>query len=475
MSLSPHVPASSADAAAGGVDLAVLLGPLHLAHPIINASGTMEIFDLAEVFGEEILERPPVAAYVPKTVTVEARDGNSAPRILETAGGMINAIGLSGEGIEAFIRDRLPRLLRLPCPLIVSVGGFSVDEYTLLASRLREALEDAQGSDWPTKAGLELNISCPNVHSGCVSIGSDPKETYEVVSAVRAVWPGLLVAKLTPNVADISAIGRVAETAGADAIAAVNTFKGLVIDRADAETLPGQHHRRIVGTGYQASGATRGLRALQSVSVPIVAMGGIATVQDVLEFMSCGAQVVAVGSAAFREPGLAGRLASRSRGRHWQVGNAPRQPSADLPTAPAENGHSRPFFPAFDVRRKRVASGNVVCIMAPVNQPMSIVPQTPERSQQQRMEALRRANDIRSERARLKEALRNGDVAITDVLSDPPACVATAKVLDLVLAVPKYGRVKANKLLERCRVSSSKTVNGLTPRQRKELLDMLSS
>jgi hypothetical protein len=113
--------------------------------------------------------------------------------------------------------------------------------------------------------------------------------------------------------------------------------------------------------------------------------------------------------------------------------------------------------------------------MTPVNQSLSIVPQTPERSQQQRMEALRRANDIRSERARLKEALRNGDVAITAVLSDPPPCVATAKVLDLVLAVPKYGRVKANKLLERCRVSSSKTVNGLTPRQRKELLDMLGS
>jgi S13-like H2TH domain len=113
--------------------------------------------------------------------------------------------------------------------------------------------------------------------------------------------------------------------------------------------------------------------------------------------------------------------------------------------------------------------------MAPVNQPMSIVPQTPERSQQQRMDALRRANDIRSERARLKEALRNGDIDITEVLSDPPPCVSTAKVLDLVLAVPKYGRVKANKLLERCRVSSSKTVNGLTPRQRKELLDMLSS
>jgi hypothetical protein len=113
--------------------------------------------------------------------------------------------------------------------------------------------------------------------------------------------------------------------------------------------------------------------------------------------------------------------------------------------------------------------------MAAMSQPLSASPQTPERSQQQRMEALRRANDIRSQRARLKERLRNGEISITDVLLDPPPCVSTAKVLDLVLAVPKYGRVKANKLLERCRVSSSKTVNGLTPRQRKELLDMLSS
>ncbi len=113
-------------------------------------------------------------------------------------------------------------------------------------------------------------------------------------------------------------------------------------------------------------------------------------------------------------------------------------------------------------------------IMAAMSQVVIISTQTPERSHQQRMDALRRANDIRSERAKLKERLRAGDVSITDVLEDPPACVHTAKVLDLVLAAPKYGRVKANKLLERCRVSSSKTVNGLTPRQRKELLDMLT-
>jgi hypothetical protein len=112
--------------------------------------------------------------------------------------------------------------------------------------------------------------------------------------------------------------------------------------------------------------------------------------------------------------------------------------------------------------------------MAAVNQIPSTVPQTPERTQQQRMDALRRANDIRSERARLKERLRSGQVGIIDVLSDPPGCVHTAKVLDLLLAVPKYGRVKANRVLERCRISPARTVNGLTPRQRKELLDIMS-
>jgi hypothetical protein len=111
--------------------------------------------------------------------------------------------------------------------------------------------------------------------------------------------------------------------------------------------------------------------------------------------------------------------------------------------------------------------------MAAVNQISSTVPQTPERTQKQRMEALRRANDVRSERARLKEGLRNGEMAIVDVLAEPPLCVHTAKVLDLLLAVPKYGRVKANRVLERCRISPARTVNGLTPRQRKELLEIM--
>ena len=289
--------------------LSVTLGPLTLSHPIINASGTMEIFDLADVLGPEILAAPPVAAYVPKTITVDARAGNRAPRILETPGGMINAIGLSGEGLETFVADRLPRLLRLPCPLILSVGGFSPEEYVTLAAGLRDALEGILGSAWTSKAGLELNISCPNVHSGCVSIGSSPGETEAVVGAVREVWPGLLVAKLTPNVTDITVIGRAAEGAGADVIAAVNTYKGLVIDRATLRPYLGNTTGGLSGPAIKALALRAIYELFETVSIPIIGMGGVASTQDVLEFISCGARAVAIGSAAFREPLLGSRVA----------------------------------------------------------------------------------------------------------------------------------------------------------------------
>ena len=291
-------------------DLSVDLGPLRFRYPIINASGTMEILDLAEVLGPGVLADPPVAAYVPKTITVDARAGNRTPRILETAGAMINAIGLSGEGLEAFVAGRLRRLLELPCPLILSVGGFSLEEYVTLASGLARALEQALGDGWTSRVGLELNISCPNVHTGCVSIGSHPGETETVVAAVRKVWPGLLIAKLTPNVTDITAIGRAAEAGGADAIAAVNTYKGLVLDRVTLRPYLGNVTGGLSGPAIKPLALRAVYELFESVKLPIIGMGGVATVQDVLDFISCGAQVVAVGSAAFREPLLGARLAS---------------------------------------------------------------------------------------------------------------------------------------------------------------------
>jgi dihydroorotate dehydrogenase (NAD+) catalytic subunit len=302
MSVPPSTPAGS--------DLSVQLGPLRLVHPLINASGTMEIFELADVLGAGILRRPPVAAYVPKTVTLEPRVGNPPPRILETTGGMINAIGLSGEGLEAFAAHRLPRLLALPCPLILSIGGFSIEEYVALASGLHRALDQVALGGWVARVGLEANISCPNVHSGCASIGSDPAETGEVVSAIRAVWPGLLVVKLTPNVTDITLIARAAVAAGADAIAAVNTYKGLVIDRQTLRPYLGNIVGGLSGAAIKPLALRTVYELFAAVEVPIVGMGGVTNVQDVLEFMSCGARVVAVGSGGFREPCLARSLAA---------------------------------------------------------------------------------------------------------------------------------------------------------------------
>lgn len=290
-------------------DLSVQLGPLRLEHPVINASGTMEILDVARSFGPGVLSHPPVAAYVPKTVTLHPREGNPPPRILETPGGMMNAIGLPGEGLGAFVGHTLPQLLELPCPLIISVGGFSVAEYVAMAVGVRDALDALVEGGWTEKAGLELNISCPNVYSGCMSISADPQETERVVGAVRAVWPGLLIAKLSPNVTDISVIGQAAEAAGADALAAVNTYKGLVLDRTTLKPYLGNTTGGLSGPAIRPLGLRAVYELFESVEVPIIGMGGVATSEDVLEFIACGARVVAVGSACFREPLLARLLA----------------------------------------------------------------------------------------------------------------------------------------------------------------------
>jgi len=181
------------DAAASGsaVDLSVRLGPLRLAHPLINASGTLDLFEVAETLGPAVLAKPPVAAYVPKTVTLNPRRGNEPPRIVETAAGMLNSIGLPNEGVESFVRTALPRLLALPCPVILNVGGFSPGEYVQAAQLLRAAVDGAAGAsrEWRERVGLELNVSCPNVHSGCISIGSDPGETAATVAGCGACGP----------------------------------------------------------------------------------------------------------------------------------------------------------------------------------------------------------------------------------------------------------------------------------------------
>jgi dihydroorotate dehydrogenase (NAD+) catalytic subunit len=303
------------------VDLTTRLGPLVLAHPLINASGTFDVFEVAASLGLEaagagtrFLAEPSVAAYVPKTVTLEPRRGNEPPRILETEAGMLNSIGLPNPGVEAFVERELPRLLALPRPLILNVGGFSVQDYVLAVERIRARVEDAPGhpldaAHWTTRVGLELNISCPNVHSGCMSIGTDPRETSSLVAAIREVWPGLLLAKLTPNVTDITGVAKAAEAAGVDAVSLVNTYKGMALDRVTLRPYLGAVTGGLSGPAIKPLALYSVFEVAGAVSVPVVGMGGVASVQDVVDFMACGATVVAVGSVGFREPDLVGRLA----------------------------------------------------------------------------------------------------------------------------------------------------------------------
>lgn len=295
------------------VDLSVRLGPLTLAHPVVNASGTLDLFDVADSLGTEeggrLLADPPLAAYVPKTVTLSPRRGNEPPRVVETESGMLNSIGLPNPGVHGFVERELPRLLALPRPLVLNVGGFSPGEYAQAVEPLRGALDGALPG-WTSRVGLELNVSCPNVHAGCMLIGAVPDQTAITVRGVREIWPGLLVVKLTPNVADAAPVARAAEAAGADAVSLVNTFKGLVLDRATLRPYLGGVTGGLSGPAIKPLALRMVYEVAQAVSIPVIGMGGVACVQDLLDYLACGASAVAVGAAAFRDPWLYSRLAA---------------------------------------------------------------------------------------------------------------------------------------------------------------------
>lgn len=294
----------------GAARLSVSLGPLRLAHPLINASGTFDLFEAADALGPGLLADPPVAAYVPKTVTLRSRRGNEPPRIVETASGMLNSIGLPNMGVEAYVERLLPRLLQLPRPSILNLGGFAVEDYALGAELLRKGVERLVGEEWLERVGLELNVSCPNVHSGCISIGSDPRETQAVTEAVRDVWPGLLLVKLTPNVTDLVPIARAAQAGGAGGLSLVNTFKGLVLDRVSLRPYLGGRTGGLSGPAIKPLALRCVFEVAAAVDLPVVGMGGVCEAQDVVDFLACGATAVAVGAAGFRDPWLPARLAA---------------------------------------------------------------------------------------------------------------------------------------------------------------------
>jgi dihydroorotate dehydrogenase (NAD+) catalytic subunit len=279
----------------------VTIGAVELAHPLLNASGTLDALAAA---GAGVPVHPDVAALVTKTITPQSREGNPPPRLAESPAGLLNSIGLANPGVDEFVRT-LPALVALGRPLVVSIGGFAVDDY----ARLARALEGAEGV-----TALELNISCPNVETGCSSIGSDPAETAAVVRACRAVSSRPLWVKLSPNVADVATIGRAAELEGADALVCVNTVRGMAIEPWSGRPVLGAGTGGLSGPALKPVALAAVWTCASACALPVIGVGGVLSGRDALDLLDAGACAVQVGTALFRDPRAVARIRDELQG-----------------------------------------------------------------------------------------------------------------------------------------------------------------
>jgi dihydroorotate dehydrogenase (NAD+) catalytic subunit len=270
-------------------DLSVKIGKIEMKNPVTVASGTFG-------FGQEMADfydLGRLGAITVKGTSLDPWPGNDYPRTVETPSGMLNAIGLQNDGLDAFVKEKLPFLRQFDVPVIVNVVGQTVEEY----ARVSEVLGKTEGVH-----GLELNVSCPNVKKGCMAFGNTAEGIAEVVSAVRSVTDLTLITKLSPNVTDVVSIAKAAVEAGSDALSLINTLLGIAID-------PWRRKFRLANiTGGLSGPAIKPValrivwQVAQSVDVPIIGMGGIMNAMDAIEFMVAGADAVAVGTGNFVNP-----------------------------------------------------------------------------------------------------------------------------------------------------------------------------
>jgi len=275
----------------------VCFAGLELASPVIAASGT---FGYGIEF-EEIVSLERIGGFVTKGISLEPMAGHTAPRIVQTASGMLNAIGLQNVGVEDFIERKLPPLRRYPrCQVFVNVFGYTVGEYIAVIERLNQA----EGI-----AAYELNVSCPNVHAGGMAFGADPGSLEYLVGRAKAASTRPLIVKLSPNVTSVAHMAKIAQGAGADAVSLVNTFLAISIDAETRKPRLSNITGGLSGPAIKPIALRMVYETARAVDIPIIGMGGIITPEDAVEYLLAGATAIQVGTASYADPRASERLA----------------------------------------------------------------------------------------------------------------------------------------------------------------------
>ena len=287
-------------------DLSVQFCGIELRNPLLAASGT---FGYGVEF-EDIVALKKIGGFVTKGLSREPMPGNSPPRLMETASGMMNAIGLQNLGVEAFVEEKLPSIRKLPCVAIANVFGYTVADYCAVI----QALNAGEGI-----AAYELNASCPNTHTGGMVFGTNAGLLAELVANAKAVSQRPLIVKLSPNVTSIAEMARAAAEAGADAISLINTFVSLSIDAVTRRPRLSNVTGGLSGPAIKPIALRMVWEAARAVSIPVIGVGGITTAEDVAEFLLAGATAVQIGTASYADPRAMERIAGKLRG--WCVAN----------------------------------------------------------------------------------------------------------------------------------------------------------
>ena len=271
------------------VNQEVKIGAMTLKNPVLTASGT---FGYGQEFADFIdLNR--LGGFIVKGTTLEPREGNDYPRMVETPSGMINAVGLQNKGVDHFIEHIYPDIASLDTNIIVNVSGAKIDDYVATASKIAAL---------PSVPAIEVNISCPNVKQGGMAFGTSPQGAAEVTHAIRRVYDKTMIVKLSPNVTDIASIARAVEAEGADSVSLVNTFMGMAIDverqRPYLSTITGG----LSGPAIRPIAVRMVWQVAHAVNIPVIGLGGIMNARDALEFLMAGATAVEIGTANFIDP-----------------------------------------------------------------------------------------------------------------------------------------------------------------------------